>query len=244
MTSRPSVSESSWWTGWPAFQPEVQGGTVPVISERKGLTDARLQIHRGRVRLFRASHPRSAASRDVSHASHGTSWDVSQKKKYKKQKQMTQGCFRTWPSCNSLRSFGIYWSIWENKSCTPCRQKERQNTWRSCCCGCPSQQQCLAYFPPDNQGRRPPGATPDLGSRDTDAGQKPMLKLEGMLHLAHRALGLDYSAASWSPFLCFSILPQVCFIRTILCWVFSFSNCTKIHKTFLQSSWKAVPKNC
>ena len=157
---------------------------------------------------------------------------------------MTQGCFRTWPSCNSLRSFGIYWSIWENKSCTPCRQKERQNTWRSCCCGCPSQQQCLAYFPPDNQGRRPPGATPDLGSRDTDAGQKPTLKLEGMLHLAHRALGLDYSAASWSPFLCFSILPQVCFIRTILCWVFSFSNCTKIHKTFLQSSWKAVPKNC
>lgn len=40
--------------------------------------------------------------------------------------EITQGCFRTWPSCNSLRSFRIYWSIWENKSCTPCRQKERQ----------------------------------------------------------------------------------------------------------------------
>lgn len=52
-----------------------------MISEWKGLTDARLQIHRGRGRLFRASHPRSAVSRDISHASHGTSWDVSQKKK-------------------------------------------------------------------------------------------------------------------------------------------------------------------
>lgn len=54
-----------------------------MISEWKGLTDARLQIHRGRGRLFRASHPRSAVSRDLSHASHGTSWDVSQKKKTK-----------------------------------------------------------------------------------------------------------------------------------------------------------------
>lgn len=66
--------------------------------------------------------------------------------------QIAQGCFRTWPSCNSLRSFRIYWSIWENKSCTPCRQKERQNKWRSFVEAVgPSQQRCSIYFAPWRQ---------------------------------------------------------------------------------------------
>lgn len=83
------------------------------------MSDLRLQTPRGPSRLCRAprAQDRSALSRDrVARAVPGG------------REHSAQGCFRTWPSCNSLRSVGIYGSIRENKSCTPCRQKERQTS--------------------------------------------------------------------------------------------------------------------
>lgn len=93
--------------------------------------------------------------------------------------QITQGGFRTWPSCNSLRGFRIYWSIWEYKSCTPCRQKERQNMWRSVVVVDLSNR-AKSTLPYDTKGRRPPraGCSRLWGGRDRHKGQKLILTTE------------------------------------------------------------------
>lgn len=200
----PSVSESSWWTGWPACQPAVEGGRLSLwsLSGKVWLilgsrsTEAESDCLELPSKISCVTWRRSRISRDILGCL-----------KKKKEKQMTQGCFRTWPSCTCVAS-GIYWSIWENKSVTLQTKRKDRTRGRSCCRGCPSQQQCLALLSPDNQGRRPPGSSHTWsGEQGADAGQKPCWSWKDV-HLAYKVLGSDYSASSWSPFLCFSILPQ------------------------------------